>query len=93
MIGGRDQQQNEVIVKRYMRQGDIYVHADIHGASSIVIKNPTGEPVPPKTLNEAGSMAVSYRQVQVKVGEVMVTIRMVHLFETSSFLYTKFFII
>jgi predicted ribosome quality control (RQC) complex YloA/Tae2 family protein len=67
VIGGRDQQQNELIVKRYMRPGDIYVHADIQGASSIVIKNPTGEPVPPKTLNEAGSMAVSYRQVQVKV--------------------------
>lgn len=60
VIGGRDQQQNEVIVKRYMKSGDIYVHADIQGASSIVIKNPTGQPVPPKTLNEAGSMAVSY---------------------------------
>jgi predicted ribosome quality control (RQC) complex YloA/Tae2 family protein len=71
VIGGRDQQQNEVIVKRYMRQGDIYVHADIQGASSIVIKNPTGEPVPPKTLNEAGSMAVSHRQVQVKLGHVL----------------------
>ena len=22
--------------------GDIYVHADLHGASSVVIKNPTG---------------------------------------------------
>lgn len=43
-----------------MRPGDIYVHADIHGASSVVIKNPTGEPVPPKTLNEAGVMAICY---------------------------------
>ncbi|KAJ9582431.1 hypothetical protein L9F63_003229 [Diploptera punctata] len=60
VIGGRDQQQNELIVKRYMKPGDIYVHADIQGASSIVIKNPSGQPVPPKTLNEAGSMAVSY---------------------------------
>lgn len=93
MIGGRDQQQNEVIVKRYMRQGDVYVHADIHGASSIVIKNPTGEPVPPKTLNEAGSMAVSYRQVQVKVGEVMVTEWFISLKPVVFFLYTKFFII
>ena len=25
-----------------MREGDIYVHADLHGASSVVIKNPTG---------------------------------------------------
>jgi len=58
VICGRDQQQNEMTVKRYMRQGDIYVHADIQVASSIVIKNPTGEPVPPKTMNEAGCMAV-----------------------------------
>lgn len=36
------------------------MHADLNGASSVVIKNPTGAPVPPKTLNEAGSMAVCY---------------------------------
>lgn len=60
VIGGRDQVQNELIVKRYMRSGDIYVHADLSGASSVVIKNPSGQPIPPKTLNEAGVMAVSY---------------------------------
>ncbi|XP_071079995.1 ribosome quality control complex subunit NEMF-like [Haliotis cracherodii] len=58
VIGGRDQQQNELIVKRYLRPGDLYVHADLHGASSCIIKNPTGLPVPPKTLNEAGTMAI-----------------------------------
>ncbi|XP_046545079.1 nuclear export mediator factor NEMF-like [Haliotis rubra] len=58
VIGGRDQQQNELIVKRYLRPGDLYVHADLHGASSCIIKNPTGIPVPPKTLNEAGTMAI-----------------------------------
>ncbi|KAG5894542.1 hypothetical protein JTB14_026830 [Gonioctena quinquepunctata] len=60
VIGGRDQQQNELIAKRYMKPTDVYVHADIHGASSVVIKNPTGQPVPPKTLNEAGTMAICY---------------------------------
>ncbi len=43
-----------------MRPGDIYVHADLHGASSVIIKNPSGKPVPPKTLNEAGHMAICY---------------------------------
>uniref|UniRef100_A0A1B6D3Q3 NFACT RNA-binding domain-containing protein n=1 Tax=Clastoptera arizonana TaxID=38151 RepID=A0A1B6D3Q3_9HEMI len=38
VIGGRDQQQNELIVKRYLRGPDIYVHADVQGASSVVIK-------------------------------------------------------
>ncbi|KDP27972.1 hypothetical protein JCGZ_19052 [Jatropha curcas] len=39
VISGRDAQQNEMIVKRYMSKGDLYVHADLHGASSTVIKN------------------------------------------------------
>ncbi|XP_030380860.1 nuclear export mediator factor NEMF homolog isoform X2 [Scaptodrosophila lebanonensis] len=60
IIGGRDAQQNELIVKRYMRPNDIYVHAEIQGASSIIIRNPSGEKVPPKTLLEAGTMAISY---------------------------------
>lgn len=60
VIGGRDQQQNELIVKRYMRSTDVYVHAEIHGASSVVIRNPAGGEVPPKTLLEAGTMAISY---------------------------------
>lgn len=60
VIGGRDQQQNELIVKRYMRPTDIYVHAEIQGASSVVIRNPTGNEIPPKTLLEAGTMAICY---------------------------------
>ncbi|CAH2983554.1 unnamed protein product [Chilo suppressalis] len=60
VIGGRDQQQNELLVKRYLRSGDVYVHAEVTGAASVVIKNPTGEPVPPKTLAEAGQSAVAY---------------------------------
>ncbi|KAG7203097.1 hypothetical protein KM043_010219 [Ampulex compressa] len=60
VIGGRDQQQNELLVKRYLKSGDVYVHADLTGASSVVVKNPSGGPVPPKTLAEAGTMAVSY---------------------------------
>ena len=43
VIGGRDQQQNEIIYKRYLKSGDLYVHADLHGASSCVVKNPSGK--------------------------------------------------
>ncbi|XP_072895740.1 ribosome quality control complex subunit NEMF [Hemitrygon akajei] len=60
VIAGRDQQQNELIVKRYLKPGDIYVHADLHGATSCVIKNQKGETVPPRTLMEAGAMAICY---------------------------------
>lgn len=43
-----------------MRSTDIYVHAEIQGASSVVVRNPKGGDVPPKTLLEAGTMAISY---------------------------------
>lgn len=37
------------------------MHADVRGASSVVIRNKVnGGEIPPKTLNEAGSMAVCY---------------------------------
>ena len=49
-----------IIITHLFSSGDVYVHADLHGATSVVVKNPTGQPVPPKTLNEAGCMAVSY---------------------------------
>lgn len=60
VVAGRDAEQNELLVKRYMKNNDIYVHADLHGASTVIIKNEFTEPVPPKTLVEAGNMAVCY---------------------------------
>lgn len=61
MIAGKDAQQNELIVKRYMKPGDVYVHGDLHGAASVVVKNnyPDQE-IPPLTLEEAGAMAICY---------------------------------
>ncbi|MDL2246174.1 NFACT family protein [Methanobrevibacter sp. OttesenSCG-928-K11] len=38
VISGRDAGTNESIVKKYLDKNDIYLHADIHGASSVVIK-------------------------------------------------------
>ncbi|CAJ1963097.1 unnamed protein product [Sphenostylis stenocarpa] len=63
VISGRDAQQNELIVKRYMSKGDVYVHADLHGASSTVIKNHKPvQPIPPLTLNQAGCFTVCHSQ-------------------------------
>ena len=58
VIGGRDAQQNEILVKKYLKKNDVYVHADIHGATSIIIKNPGPGPVSPKTLMETGCFAL-----------------------------------
>jgi len=54
VISGRDFHQNEAIVKKYLRKGDIYMHADYHGAASTIIKNPNkDEDIPQNSLNEA----------------------------------------
>ncbi|KAJ2961396.1 hypothetical protein NQZ79_g3433 [Umbelopsis isabellina] len=59
VIAGRDMQQNELLVKRYLGKDDIYVHADLHGAASVIIKNSNpGHEIPPTTLHQAGIMSV-----------------------------------
>ena len=46
--------QNEILVKRHLRKGDIYVHADLHGASSCIVKNHAAPlPIPPLTVSQA----------------------------------------
>ena len=40
VVSGRDAQQNELLVKRHLSVGDAYVHADLHGAPSTIVKNP-----------------------------------------------------
>ncbi|KAH8750178.1 fibronectin-binding protein A N-terminus-domain-containing protein [Diaporthe sp. PMI_573] len=61
VLGGRDAMQNEMLYKKYLRKGDVYVHADFHGAASIIVKNSPktpDAPIPPSTLSQAGSLSV-----------------------------------
>ncbi|KAJ1821675.1 hypothetical protein LPJ56_001171 [Coemansia sp. RSA 2599] len=59
VLAGHDMHQNELLVKRYLRAGDAYVHADLHGAASVVVKNRSASsPIPPSTLFQAGIMSV-----------------------------------
>ncbi|KAM0323125.1 hypothetical protein ACHAQA_008975 [Verticillium albo-atrum] len=61
VLGGKDAQQNETLYKRYLRKGDIYCHADMHGAATVVVKNKQetpDAPIPPSTLAQAGMLSV-----------------------------------
>ncbi|HEV2520631.1 MAG TPA: NFACT family protein [Thermoplasmata archaeon] len=62
VIGGRDAPTNDLIVRRYLHAGDRYVHADIHGAPSVIVKHPApGLPGPTEaTMEEAGQWGVAY---------------------------------
>ncbi|KAF2108673.1 serologically defined colon cancer antigen 1 [Lophiotrema nucula] len=62
VLGGKDAQQNEIIYGKYLRKGDMYVHADLKGAVPMVIKNnpnTPNAPIPPSTLSQAGNLVVS----------------------------------
>lgn len=59
VVGGRDAGTNELVVKRYLDNHDIYLHSDIHGAPSVVIKKGDGE-IPESTIQEAGYIAASF---------------------------------
>ena len=61
VLAGKDAQQNEILYRRYLKKGDIYVHADLHGAATVIIKNnpmTPDAPIPPTTLSQAGHLAV-----------------------------------
>ena len=62
ILAGRDAQQNEILYKKYLKKGDLYVHAELQGAASTVIKNKpsmSDSPIPPSTLSQAGTFVVS----------------------------------
>ncbi|MGL4669039.1 MAG: ribosome rescue protein RqcH [Methanobacteriaceae archaeon] len=38
VVGGRDANSNEIVVKKYLDNNNVYMHSDIHGAPSVAIK-------------------------------------------------------
>ena len=66
-LGGRDAQQNEQLVKRYLRPGDAYLHADVFGAPTCILRakrrrTASGAtevlPLSDIALREAGNFAI-----------------------------------
>ncbi|ABE52306.1 ribosome rescue protein RqcH [Methanococcoides burtonii] len=62
VIGGRDSDTNEEIVKKYMEKRDIVFHTQVPGAPITVIKT-EGKDIPETTLEEAARFVVSYSSV------------------------------
>ena len=54
VLGGKDASQNEELVKKYMEGGDRFVHADVHGASVVIVKGSTTR------MDEVAQFAASY---------------------------------
>ena len=69
VIGGRDADGNEELVKKYLERGDRFFHAQAHGGPATILKatgpsEPTREvEFPESSLQEAAQFAVSYSSV------------------------------
>ncbi|KAI9824913.1 MAG: hypothetical protein M1832_001518 [Thelocarpon impressellum] len=62
VLGGKELPQNEILYKRYLKRGDVFVHADLQGAAMVIIKNNPATPdasIPPSTLSQAGNLSVA----------------------------------
>src|SRR5438094_8985368 len=58
ILGGRDARTNDQLVKKHLKEGDRYAHADVHGAPSTVIQD--GARATEATLRESCEFALSY---------------------------------
>ena len=73
VIGGKDVKTNEMVVKKYLKEGDRYAHADIQGAASIIIKSKGVDgkllDVSDATLEEACIFAASFSKAWKQFAE------------------------
>ncbi|KAL7538662.1 hypothetical protein ACHAWF_006173, partial [Thalassiosira exigua] len=67
VVAGKDAQQNEMLVKRYLRPGDAYLHADVHGAATCILRAKRRRrkdgrtqvvPLSDQALREAGNFTI-----------------------------------
>ena len=62
-ISGKTSDQNELIVKKYMEDSDIYIHSDSFGSGSGLLKNPFKFDIPEKnqkSLIECGNFLIAH---------------------------------
>lgn len=60
VVSGKTAQQNEELVKKYMEDHDIYIHSDVAGSGSGVIKCPEKQVPGPKSLEEAACFIICH---------------------------------
>ena len=62
VVGGKDAATNDLVVRKYLGERDLYVHADIHGAASVIIKHPGGElgEIAEATRRQAAQWALAF---------------------------------
>ena len=63
VIAGRDAHSNDNVVKKHLKEKDIFAHADVHGAPSVILKD--GAEATKEDLQEACSFALTQSKAWV----------------------------
>lgn len=62
VVSGKDARTNEELIRKYTRDYDLVLHADIHGSPFTVIRNDKKQSIPPQTIYEAAQFTACYSQ-------------------------------
>ena len=72
LVGGRDAKGNDSIVKKHLSGGDMYLHADIHGAPSCSLRASQGFAIVEEPYGQLPPGVPSYKLVD-KLGDERIT--------------------
>lgn len=59
-VGGKNAKQNDLLVASQLKDGDLFFHADVHGASAVVLKEGASGKAKEQDLSEAAQFAACY---------------------------------
>lgn len=60
VLAGKDTKNNEFLVKKHLKENDLYFHAEIHGAPHVVLKNDLKKEIPVLDKEEAACFALIF---------------------------------
>ncbi|KRT69836.1 MAG: Fibronectin-binding protein / Fibrinogen-bindingprotein [candidate division NC10 bacterium CSP1-5] len=64
ILVGRSSAGNEHLTFRLARPHDLWLHVEGYGGSHVVVRNPKGQTVPPRTLREAAMLAAFFSKAR-----------------------------
>jgi predicted ribosome quality control (RQC) complex YloA/Tae2 family protein len=64
IVVGRNDRENDALTFRVARPNDIWLHAGDYPGSHVVVRNPSRESVPHRTITEAAELAAFYSQAK-----------------------------
>jgi predicted ribosome quality control (RQC) complex YloA/Tae2 family protein len=64
IVVGRNDSENDALTFRVARPHDLWLHAADYPGSHVLVRNPTREPAPHRTITEAAELAAFYSQAK-----------------------------